>query len=146
MSWSELRILKDDMARENLRKQTSDSLALDTTSSVLENDSSKRSVEKQYRRNLLGKLATDLDYLESLISSVKIFDGDNYSHQSIRNGSNQSLGAFDISRRGSYDKKEQRNFKKYGIGVKREAQDAILFLKRRQDFWSQLRPMYCNNP
>ena len=146
MSWSELRILKDDMERDNLRKQTSDSLTLDTTSSVIGNDSSKRSLEKQYRRNILGKLATDLDYLETLISSVKIFDGDNYSHQYIQSGNNRSLGTFDISRRGSYGKKHQRHLKNYGIGVKREAQDAILFLKRRQDFWCQLRPMYCNNP
>jgi hypothetical protein len=141
MSWSELRILKDDRDRDNLRKQTSDSLPLETTSAIIENDSSKRSVEKQYRRNLLGKLATDLDYLESLISSVKIFDGENYSHRSIQSIRNRSMGTFDVSR-----KKEQRNLKNYGVGVKREAQDAILFLKRRQDFWSQLRPSYCNNP
>ena len=140
MSWSELRILRDDMERENLRKQTSDTLPIDSTPSSMENSSStKRSVEKQHRRNLLGKLATDLDYLESLLSSVKIFDGENSLDIS-------SAASFDTSKRGSYVNQERRRLKNYGVGVKREAQEALLFLKRRQDFWSQLKPMYCSNP
>ena len=140
MSWSELRILRDDMERENLRKQTSDTLPIDSTPSSMENSSStKRSVEKQHRRNLLGKLATDLDYLESLLSSVKIFDGESSLDIS-------SAASFDTSKRGSYVNQERRRLKNYGVGVKREAQEALLFLKRRQDFWSQLKPMYCSNP
>ena len=140
MSWSELRILRDDMERDNLRKQTSDTLPIESTSSSMENSSStKRSVEKQHRRNLLGKLATDLDYLESLLSSVKIFDGESSLDIS-------SAASFDTSKRGSYVNQERRRLKNYGVGVKREAQEALLFLKRRQDFWSQLKPMYCSNP
>ena len=132
MSWSELRILRDDRDRDNLRKQTSDTLPLDATSPVMENAySTKRSPEKQHRRNLLGKLAKDLDYLESLIKSVKLSDYENSTYSSIKTGD---------SRKNLLMKKS------YGVGVRREAQDAILFLKRRQDFWSQLKPMYCNNP
>ena len=137
MSWSELRILKDDMERENLRKQTSDSLPLDSTSSIIEsNSSSNKSADKQHRRKLLGKLSKDMDYLESLIGSVKIFDEETTN--------SRNLVSFDTS--GSKVKKDKKITKNYGIGVRREAQDAILFLKRRQEFWSQLKPMYCNNP
>ena len=139
MSWSELRILKDDMERENLRKQTSDTLPLDSTPSIIEsNSSSSRFADKQQRRKLLGKLSKDMDYLESLIGSVKIFDNEAIG--------NRSLMSFDTSRRSSLVKKERKTVKNYGVGVRREAQDAILFLKRRQEFWSQLKPMYCNNP
>ena len=139
MSWSELRILKDDMERENLRKQTSDTLPLDSTPSIIEsNSSSNRFADKQQRRKLLGKLSKDMDYLESLIGSVKIFDNEAIG--------NRSLMSFDTSRRSSLVKKERKTVKNYGVGVRREAQDAILFLKRRQEFWSQLKPMYCNNP
>ena len=139
MSWSELRILKDDMERENLRKQTSDTLPLDSTPSIIEsNSSSNRFADKQHRRKLLGKLSKDMDYLESLIGSVKIFDNESIG--------NRSLMSFDTSRRSSLVKKERKTVKNYGVGVRREAQDAILFLKRRQEFWSQLKPMYCNNP
>ena len=139
MSWSELRILKDDMERENLRKQTSDTLPLDATPSIIEsNSSSNRFVDKQQRRKLLGKLSKDMDYLESLIGSVKIFDNDTIG--------NRNLMSFDTSRRSSIVKKERKTVKNYGVGVRREAQDAILFLQRRQEFWSQLKPMYCNNP
>ena len=139
MSWSELRILKDDMERENLRKQTSDTLPLDSTPSIIEsNSSANRFADKQQRRKLLGKLSKDMDYLESLIGSVKIFDNESIG--------NRSLMSFDTSRRSSLVKKERKTVKNYGVGVRREAQDAILFLKRRQEFWSQLKPMYCNNP
>ena len=131
--------MKDDMERENLRKQTSDSLPLDSTPSITEsNATSNRSADKQHRRKLLGKLSKDMDYLESLIGSVKIFDDEAIL--------NRNLVSFDTSRRGSQVKKERKRIKNYGIGVRREAQDAILFLKRRQEFWSQLKPMYCNNP
>ena len=139
MSWSELRILKDDMERENLRKQTSDTLPLDSTPSIIEsNSSSNRFADKRHRRKLLGKLSKDMDYLESLIGSVKIFDNESIG--------NRSLMSFDTFRRSSLVKKERKTVKNYGIGVRREAQDTILFLKRRQEFWSQLKPMYCNNP
>ena len=139
MSWSELRILKDDMERENLRKQTSDTLPLDSTPSIIEsNSSSSRFADKQQRRKLLGKLSKDMDYLESLIGSVKIFDNESIG--------NRNLMSFDTSRRSSLVNKERKTIKNYGVGVRREAQDAILFLKRRQEFWSQLKPMYCNNP
>ena len=77
---------------------------------------------------------------------VKIFDGDNYVNPSIQTNASRTYGVFDNSRRGSYVKKQKTKLQNYGVGVKREAQDAVLFLKRRQDFWSQLRPMYCNNP
>ena len=84
MSWSELRILKDDMERENLRKQTSDSLPLDSTSSIIEsNTSSNKSADRQHRRKLLGKLSKDMDYLENLIGSVKIFDDDTSSNRNL---------------------------------------------------------------
>ena len=139
MSWSELRILKDDMERENLRKQTSDTLPLDSTPSMIEsNSSSNKFADKQHRRKLLGKLSKDMDYLETLIGSVKIFDDETIGHRNVV--------SFDASRRGSQVKTERKRIKNYGIGVRREAQDAILFLKRRQEFWSQLKPMYCNNP
>ena len=138
MSWSELRILKDDMERENLRKQTSDSLLLDSTSSIIEsNTPPNKSANRQHRRKLLGKLSKDMDYLENLIGSVKIFDDDTTS--------NKNLVSFGTCRRGSEVKKDRKTIRNYGIGVRREAQDAILFLKRRQEFWSQLKPMYCNN-
>ena len=154
MSWSELRILRDDTERENLRKQTSDTLPLDATSPVMKNYSSaKRSQQNQHRRNLLGKLVKDLDYLESLIKSVKLFDYENNSYDHIKASDNKNtlskskrLDSFSATKKSLYIKADHKKGMDYGVKVRREAQDAILFLKRRQDFWSQLKPMYCNNP
>ena len=157
MSWHELRILRDDTERENLRKQTADNLPLDAPPSSKVNAlSTKLSVKEKYRRSLLGKLAKDLDYLENLVTSVTLADDEtiNYSFTKTTNHKSslprsRSLGNIGSSKRESYfgaARKEQKRFKSYGIGVRREAQDAILFLKNRQEFWSQLRPMYCENP
>ena len=79
MSWSELRILKDDMEREKLRKQTSESILLDGEPETKEKQST---VTRKHRRSLLGEFTKDLDYLESLLTSVKIFDYDIYDPQS----------------------------------------------------------------
>ena len=68
---------------------------------------------KRYQRELLGKLSQDLDYLEVLASDVKLRPG----HGSAINDARGKM-------------------------VKEEAEDAITFLKNRQLFWSQFKPMY----
>ena len=68
--------------------------------------------KKRHRRKLLGKLSTDLDYLESLVTEVK-----------MKPISEDIINADEF--------------------VKQEAEEAISFLKERQEFWSQFKPMYC---
>ena len=144
MSWSELRILKDDMEREKLRKQTSESILLDDEPELKEKQSS---VTRKHRRSLLGEFTKDLDYLESLLTSVKIFDYDIYDPQSSsRTRRNRKVVAIGTSASNSGSENKRKKSRNYGIGVKQEARDALLFLKKRQDFWSQLKPRYCNNP
>ena len=69
--------------------------------------------KKKHRKKLLGKLSKDLDYLETLTKLSPIGDD---SQELCRI-------ADDI--------------------VKKEAEEAINFLKERQEFWSQFKPMYC---
>ena len=69
---------------------------------------------KRYQRELLGQLSKDLDYLEVLSSEVKLKPGSS--------GANEARG-----RR-----------------MKEEADEAISFLRNRQLFWSQFKPMYSN--
>ena len=67
---------------------------------------------KRYQRELLGKLSSDLDYLEELASVVKLTPREMVAAESR------------------------------GKRVKAEAMDAVSFLKGRQLFWSQFKPMY----
>ena len=91
MSWHELRILRDDTERENLRKQTADNLPLETPpSSKVNAPPTKLSVKEKYRRSLLGKLAKDLDYLETLITSVTLADDETINYSFTRTTNHKS--------------------------------------------------------
>ena len=68
--------------------------------------------KKKHQRNLLGKLSKDLDYLETLLTEVKITPTEEI--QAITDEA-----------------------------VTKEASEAITFLRERQEFWSQFKPMYC---
>lgn len=74
-----------------------------------------KSAKKKHQRNLLGKLSKDLDYLETLLSEVKI--GGENDQQDIVAMTDEV--------------------------VSKEASEAISFLRERQEFWSQFKPMYC---
>ena len=73
-------------------------------------DFGKSIKRKKHRRNLLGKLSTDLDYLETLLTEVKVGE--------------------------STPKEPTDKF------VKKQAEEAISFLRDRQEFWSQFKPIY----
>jgi hypothetical protein len=73
---------------------------------------------RKHRRNLLGKLSKDLDYLETLLTEVK-------------------LGPTPITDYGNTSKDMSADEL-----VTKEAEDAISFLRERQEFWSQFKPMY----
>ena len=77
-----------------------------------ENPEERKSKKKQ-QRNLLGKLSKDLDYLETLLTEVKIAP----TEQEIHAITDEA--------------------------VSKEASEAITFLRERQEFWSQFKPMYC---
>ena len=70
----------------------------------------------RHRRSLLGKLSNDLDYLEGLAEKMVLLGDDN--EQGLKEGIN------------------------VGNKLRRETNDALDFLKNRQDFWSQYQPMY----
>ena len=104
MDWSELRTIKTkkQIVKDFVFSKGIDKIALEKKRRDEEAGSKQ---ERKYRRELLGKLSNDLDYLETLASEV------------------------DLSREAKSE-------------VKREAEDAINFLKNRQEFWSQFKPMY----
>lgn len=73
---------------------------------------SSSTARKKHRRSLLGKLSKDLDYLEGLLQEVKI------------------------------DPSLEKEATFAGEIVSKEAADGISFLRERQEFWNQFKPMY----
>ena len=91
---------------------------------TVEDDNTKRS--KKHRRKLLGKLSTDLEYLEGLLTDVKL------GQAVTEKESTDDIIAPIITP----TKPTEED------GVSKKAQEAISFLKERQEFWSQFKPMY----
>ena len=82
-----------------------------------------KAAKKKHQRNLLGKLSKDLDYLETLLTEVKIGGGGDQVSNSVND--HQDIVAITDE------------------VVSKEASEAISFLRERQEFWSQFKPMYC---
>ena len=80
----------------------------------------KKSKMKKQRRNLLGRLSTDLDYLEGLLNEVNI-------------GQPQPVVDEQDELEPTPDEPDE---------VSKQTLEAITFLKERQEFWSQFKPMY----
>lgn len=76
------------------------------------NNDSETSARKKHRRSLLGKLSKDLDYLEELLMEVKV----------------------------SPQQEKEASFAEEILS--KEAEEGIHFLRERQEFWSQFKPMY----
>ena len=77
--------------------------------------------KKKQRKILLGRLSKDLDYLEGLLTEVKLAPGP---------------GPL-VEQETLIPTAETDN------AVSKETENAITFLKERQEFWSQFKPMYC---
>ena len=82
-----------------------------------------KAAKKKHQRNLLGKLSKDLDYLETLLTEVKIGGSGDQVSNSVND--HQDIVAITDE------------------VVSKEASEAISFLRERQEFWSQFKPMYC---
>ncbi len=98
MTWRELNEAGPDFFNVKPRKESYGSRRASLCPTV-------ENKERRYQRELLGQLAKDLDYLETL------------------------------ALRGDFEDSQTRS-------VKKEAKEAVDFLKHRQEFWSQFRPMY----
>jgi len=88
---------------------------------------SKMATKKKRRRNLLlGKLSDDLDYLETLLTDVRLGDTTRDDDDEM------SMGKRTATKKPTND----------SVHLKRAAEDAISFLNYRQEFWSQFKPIY----
>lgn len=81
---------------------------------ALQREENKNPKRNRHQRKLLGRLSHDLDYLETLLTEVKI------------NGP-----------------EDEEIPPQTGDKVSKKTEEAISFLRERQEFWSQFKPMYC---
>ncbi len=85
-------------------------------------DKTNHAKRKKQQRNLLGRMSTDLEFLEGLLHEVKLVTPSSPEEK-------------EYSSIGSSAKKETDK-------VSKKTEEAISFLRERQEFWSQFKPMY----
>ena len=86
--------------------------------------------KKKQRKVLLGRLSKDLDYLESLLTEVKLVPS------SPAETELETISTPALLSNGTTESSTEN-------AVSKETENAISFLKERQEFWSQFKPMYC---
>ena len=84
-------------------------------------DKTNYAKRKKQQRNLLGRMSTDLEFLEGLLHEVKLVPP---SSPEEKEYSSSSIA------------------KKETDKVSKKTEEAISFLRERQEFWSQFKPMY----
>lgn len=87
--------------------------------------------QKKHQRSLLGRLSQDLEFLEGLLTDVKL-DIPPSSPEKETN-SDQAATTADPSLPVEITTQDK---------VSKKTQEAISFLKDRQEFWSQFKPLY----
>lgn len=84
--------------------------------------------QRKHQRSLLGRMSQDLEFLEGLLTDVKL---DIPDQSSAEKESEQATG--DVSAPVEITTQDK---------VSKKTQEAISFLKDRQEFWSQFKPLY----